>query len=99
MTLQAQSLQHQLKMNTLSMVTVILAAASVIDYTSAFSSGAPVRSAACNDLVQRHHQVTPDNCKPPCPFSVRLLAIDGTPPKSPRIYKCGSIHAGELLRK
>ena len=83
-------------MNTLSVIAIILAAAvSVNNSALAFSSGAPVRSAACNDLVQRHHQVTPDDCKAPCPFSVRLLAIDGAPPKSTKFYKCGSLHTGE----
>ena len=83
-------------MSTLSVITIILAAAN--NTALAFSSGAPVRSAACDDLVQRHHQVTPDNCKAPCPFSVRLLAIDGAKPKSSRFYKCGSLHTGEQLR-
>ena len=68
-------------------------------HASAFSSGAPVRSSACNDLLQRHYQIIPDCCKAPCPFSMRLLAIDGTPPQSPKFYKCGSTHTGEQLRK
>ena len=76
-------------------MVVVIFVAALVNSASTFSSGAPVRSAACNDLVQRHYQVTPDNCEAPCPFSMRLLAIEGSPPKSPKVYRCGSIHTGE----
>ena len=64
-------------------------------YASALSDGAP--TAACVDLTQQHFGVTPENCGSPCPFTVSLVAIDGSPPTSPNMYRCGSQHTSEYI--
>ena len=70
-----------------------LAAVCLIRDALAFSSGAP--TTACTTLTQQHSGVTPVACGPPCPYSVSLVAVDGAPPISPNMYRCGSQHTSE----
>ena len=60
---------------------------------SAFSGGAP--TSACADLTQQHPGVTPVTCGPPCPYTVSLVAIDGSPPASTNMYRCGAQHTSK----
>lgn len=62
---------------------------------SALPNGAPV--SACGDLTQQHFGSSPTNCGRDCPFSVSLVAIDGTPVAAgaAQTYKCGSNHTRE----
>ena len=62
-----------------------------------FSGGAP--TTACQQLAQQHGGVTPVDCGPQCPFTVRVVAIDGTPttPANENVYRCGSQHTSKLL--
>ena len=69
---------------------LVLQIASHVRDVSAFSVGAP--TAACGDLTQQHPGVTPLTCGPSCPFTVSLVAIDGSTPTSPNTYRCGSQH-------
>ena len=62
---------------------------------SARSTGAPTQ--ACGDLTQQHFGAAA-NCGRDCPFSVSLVAVDGTPVAAgaqSQTYKCGSEHTRE----
>ena len=61
---------------------------------SARSTGAPVQ--ACGDLTQQHFG-SPADCGRDCPFTVSLVAVDGTPVAAgaAQTYKCGSEHTRE----
>ena len=54
------------------------------------SGGAPI--SACADVTQQHSGATPVDCGSPCPFTVSLVAVDGAPPTSPNLYRCGAQH-------
>jgi hypothetical protein len=61
---------------------------------SALSTGAP--TAACTDLTQQHF-TPPTDFGSDCPFSVSLVAINGTPVAAgaAQTYRCGSEHTRE----
>ena len=71
-----------------------LLASGMVRQVSARSNGAPV--AACGDLTQQHF-TSPASCGRDCPFSVSLVAVDGTPVAAgaAQTYKCGSEHTRE----
>ena len=80
-------------MNSHCIAILILAAVWSIRDATAFSTGAP--PAACTTLTQQHG-VAPMTCDPPsCPYTVSLVAIDGAPPTSPSMYRCGSQHTSK----
>ena len=60
------------------------------------SGGAPPN--ACEQLAQQHSRVTPVDCGSPCPFTVRVVAIDGTPTTlaNQNMYRCGSQHTSKF---
>ena len=62
---------------------------------SALPTGAPI--SACADLTQRHYGASLMDCGSLCPFSVSLVAIDGTPVAAgaAQTYRCGSEHTRE----
>ena len=74
------------------MTFLVLAAVCLIRDALAFSGGAP--TSACTTLTQQHG-VAPMDCGPPCPYTVSLVAVDGAPPISPNMYRCGSQHTSE----
>ena len=75
-------------------VALLLLASQGRLQVSARSTGAP--TAACADLTQRHFGA-PMDCGSNCPFSVSLIAIDGTPVAAgaAQTYRCGSEHTRE----
>ena len=76
-------------------ILMLIAICSIRNAT-AFSTGAP--TTACGDLTQQHPGVTPVACGPPCPYTVSLVAIDGSPPTSSNIHRCGSQHTSKLMQ-
>ena len=78
-------------------VFLLVLAVACVKEASAFSSGAP--TSACADLTQQHPGVTPVTCGPPCPYTVSLVAIDGSSPASTNMYRCGSQHTSKLPYK
>ena len=78
-----------MKLLAFSFFLLVLQIAFLRD-ASALPSGAPIQ--ACGDLTQQHGGFTPMICGPDCQFTVTLVAIDGSTPTSPNMYRCGSQH-------
>ena len=76
-------------------VALLLLASQGRLQVSAMSSGAP--TSACDDLTQQHFGASPMDCGSTCPFSVSLVAIDGTPVAAgaAQTYRCGLEHTRE----
>ena len=76
-------------------VALLLLASQGRLQVSALPTGAP--TAACTDLAQQHSGLSPTDCGSDCPFSVSLVAIDGTPVAAgaAETYRCGSEHTRE----
>ena len=82
-----------MKSHCVALLTLV--AVCLIRDASAFSGGAP--SQACTTLTQQHGGVTPVPCGSPCPFTVSLVEVDGAPPTSPNMYRCGSQHTSKHI--